>query len=413
MIASRCTINIHTGKKLYGKSREEILEAVLRFFRDKFQGVAVQQCIDVVRVTFGSEEAAVEALKEKGVRLLGIWCRIDGGPPTTIVHLFDFPHEEDEEAIAALFSSYGLVKGVRRQCYISHPEIFTGTRLVDLIVERTPPWMVSIQGFVCHVWYRGQPVICNICGKEGHKSMSCPDKNKCRLCGSEGHLARACPTPWGNREAHNPAPPLEQPATDTNAAGAAVAEAVNAVLNVETEASPSSKTPDDNRSNNAELNAGEPLPSVEGTPKASSESGHIDSDEINEFTSQESQGSSSQDSESISQFPDKSQSILCDANGSVTNPSNNVVVVLDEGQAPSLSSNTQDVVEDMDSSVCHKRTREEFAVPARPSRNRSRSGDFRKRSHGDSSRGVSLSPSPSRGKHSGLPRVISASPRRS
>ena len=91
MIASRCTINIHTSRKLSGKSREEIIEAVLRSFRDKFEAVAVQQCIDVVRVTFGSEEAAVEALKEKGVRLLGIWCRIDGGPPTTIVHLFDFP----------------------------------------------------------------------------------------------------------------------------------------------------------------------------------------------------------------------------------------------------------------------------------------------------------------------------------
>lgn len=105
MVASRWTINIHTGKKLYGKSREEILEAVLRLFQDKFEVVAVQQCIDVVRVTFGSEEAAVEALKEKGIRLFGIWCRIDGGPPTTIVHLFDYPHEEDGEAIATFFQA--------------------------------------------------------------------------------------------------------------------------------------------------------------------------------------------------------------------------------------------------------------------------------------------------------------------
>jgi len=45
MIASRCTINIHTGKKLSGRSREEILEAILRLFRDKFEVVAVQQCI--------------------------------------------------------------------------------------------------------------------------------------------------------------------------------------------------------------------------------------------------------------------------------------------------------------------------------------------------------------------------------
>ena len=127
-------------------------------------------------MTFGSEKPAVEALKEKGVRLLGIWRRIDGGPPTTIVHLFDFPHEVDEEAITTLFSGYGLVKGVRRQRYISYPEVFTGTRLIDLVVERTPPRMVSIQGSVCRVWYRGRPVICNICGKEGQNP--CPAQIK-------------------------------------------------------------------------------------------------------------------------------------------------------------------------------------------------------------------------------------------
>lgn len=209
-----------------GKSHDEILEAVLRAFGDKFEVVAVQQCIDVIRVTFGSEEAAVEALKEKGVRLFGIWCRMDGGPPTTIVHLFDFPHEVDEGAIATLFSEYGLVKDVRRQRYISRPEVFTGTRLVDLVVDRTPPRLVCIQGAVCRVWYRGQPVICNICNKEGHKSMSCPDKNKCRLCGSEGHLAHSCPTPWGVREAAAP-DAIVAVAVDVVAAGSGVEIAVS------------------------------------------------------------------------------------------------------------------------------------------------------------------------------------------
>ena len=363
MIASRRTINIHTGKKLSGRSREEILEAILRLFRDKFEVVAVQQCIDVVRVTFGSEESAVEALKEKGVRLLGIWCRIDGRPPTTIVHLFDFPHDEDEEAITTLFSGYGLVKGVRRQRYISHPEVFTGTRLIDLVVERTPPRMVSIQGSVCRVWYRGQPIICNICGKEGHKSMSCPDRNKCRLCGSEGHLARFCPTPWGNREAHNPAPPLEQATAEMDAAGAAaaaaeaagaaVAEAAATGSNVETAASFADETLAASGSNNAVSSVGETLPSgnasVVDAQKASSGSDQIDSDPINEFTTQETQESSSQDSESISQFSSESQSILCNVYGSVINLSGDGdgVVVLGEGQAPSLSGGTQDEVEDM------------------------------------------------------------------
>lgn len=220
-----------------------------------------------------------------------------------IVHLFDFPHEVDEEAITTLFSEYGLVKGVRRQRYISHPEIFTGTRLIDLVVERTPPRLVCIQGSVCQVWYRGQWVICNICNKECHKSMSCPDKNKCRLCGCEGHLARSCPTPWGNREAHAPAPPLEQSAA-SDATDAAAAEVVAAGSNVEAAVSSANETLDASRPTNAVSSDGVALPSGTSTVdevQNASGTGQTDSDPIIEFSSQETLESSSQDSINISQ----------------------------------------------------------------------------------------------------------------
>jgi hypothetical protein len=122
---NHCTINIHTGKKLSGKSREEILEAIVKIYGDKFEVIAVQQNFDMIRVTFGSETEAVDALKEKGIRLFGIWCRIDGGRPSTIIHVFDYPHEEDGDLISKLFEAYGLVKNVRRQIYFS-PEHFYG-----------------------------------------------------------------------------------------------------------------------------------------------------------------------------------------------------------------------------------------------------------------------------------------------
>lgn len=189
--------------------------------------------------------------------------------------------------------------------------------------------------------------------------MSCPDKNKCCLCGSEGHLARSCLTPWGNCEAHNPAPPLEQPA-DTDAASAAAAEAVAAGSNVEAAASSAGETLDASGSSNAALDGGETLPSgissVEDAQNASSGSGQIDSDPTIECTSQETQESSTQDSVSISQFSDESQSVLCNIYGSVIDQSNDDVgvLVLDEGQAPSLSGDTHDV-ENMDSSISLKR----------------------------------------------------------
>ena len=48
------------------------------------------------------------------------------------------------------------------------------------------------------MWYRDQPLTCNICCKGGHKASACPDKGKCLRCHKPGHVARHCPTPWGN-----------------------------------------------------------------------------------------------------------------------------------------------------------------------------------------------------------------------
>ena len=194
---SRCAINIHTAKKLSSKSREEILQAVVQIYEDRFDIVAVQQNFEAIRVTFRSEAVAVDALKENGICLFGIWCRIDGGPPITIIHLFNFPPEEDDEVVAELSGTYGVVRGARWQRYTSCPDIFTGNRLIDVVMERTAPRMVSINGFISRTWYSGQPVICNLCGIKGHKLATCPNKDKCRLCGKEGHMARSCTNAWG------------------------------------------------------------------------------------------------------------------------------------------------------------------------------------------------------------------------
>ena len=211
----RRTVNIQVGRKLSGKSRDEILEEIVK----KFEGLrikAVQQFPDSIRVTFDSEDSAIKVLNSAGVRLFGMWCRMDGGPPSTIVHLFDYPYEEDAAPIDTLFGTYGKVKGIRLQKYISHQDIFTGTRLIDIVIERTPPRLVSINGFVCRVWYKGQPIICNSCGAQGHKANDCPDKDKCHRCGESGHLARHCTNAWGTRAAAAQDPPPTGPSNSTD-----------------------------------------------------------------------------------------------------------------------------------------------------------------------------------------------------
>ena len=223
MDSCRRTVNIHVGRKLAGKSKDEILEEVLT----KFDPVAVQQSLDVIRVTFPSEEDAVLARRENGTRLFGLWCRMDGGPPATIVHLFDYPYEEDEELVKDFFSQFGFVKSVRSQKYLTKPDIYTGTRLIDLVLNSTPPRTVLIGGYMCRVWFKGQPIICNLCNVQGHKSATCPDKDKCRLCKQPGHLARNCPNPWGTATPGTSEAESRVTATDRAAASAPDPNVVN------------------------------------------------------------------------------------------------------------------------------------------------------------------------------------------
>ena len=136
--------------------------------------------------------------------LFDMWCRMDGGPPATIVHLFDYPYEDPAEDISAFFADFGVVKGVRHQKYLRNGDIATGTRLVDIVLSETLPRLAIINGSTCRVWYRGQPVLCNICATLGHKAVNCPYKNKCRLCQQEGHFARNCPNPWGINVSESP-----------------------------------------------------------------------------------------------------------------------------------------------------------------------------------------------------------------
>ena len=67
--------------------------------------------VDALRVTFKEEEQALAALRDKGVRLFGLWCRMDGGPPTTIVHLFDYPYEDPAEDVSGGDSSGAPANG--------------------------------------------------------------------------------------------------------------------------------------------------------------------------------------------------------------------------------------------------------------------------------------------------------------
>lgn len=227
------TLSIQTGRKLNDKSKNDIMAEVIRVLGGV---LAVQICFDCFRVTFISDEASKRAKENTGVHLFGFSCKIiGGGPPVTIIHVFDYPFEEEDSHIESAMADYGFVEHVKKQTCFSKPSVYTGTRLVFMNLDFTPPRYLIVRGIPCRLWFRGQPLICNLCGKQGHKSADCPDKDKCRRCGQVGHFSRYCPNPWGLNPSHGAPSSVSDgtsDATGINHVDPPVSNTLSSVVNV-------------------------------------------------------------------------------------------------------------------------------------------------------------------------------------
>ena len=156
-----------------GKSHEEIVSEVVKAFSSPL--IAVQIGFDTIRVTVLDVESFRTAYAKMHVPVFGINCVVQGGgPPLTMVHIFDYPAEFSDDPVKQVLSGFGEVRNVKRQKYIGRPDIETSTRLVLMAFRVIPPRLVSIDGYFCRLWFKGQPIICNLCNVQGHKPQTVP-----------------------------------------------------------------------------------------------------------------------------------------------------------------------------------------------------------------------------------------------
>ena len=117
------TLNVQVGKRLNDKSKPDIMKEVEKVF-NLYGVVAIQVAYEIIRVTFLTEEGHRRAKELASVRLFGLWCPIlGGGPPVTIVHVFDYPFEEDNSFVSSILEDFGEVKRVKNQTYLSNTSI--------------------------------------------------------------------------------------------------------------------------------------------------------------------------------------------------------------------------------------------------------------------------------------------------
>ena len=91
-----------------------------------------------IRITFESALDRDAVLYRGPLELKGVRCRfLEGGPPSTLVHVLYLPFEQSNDAVRLALAQYGEVKSVRMQHFPGHPGVATGTRLVSVLLERS------------------------------------------------------------------------------------------------------------------------------------------------------------------------------------------------------------------------------------------------------------------------------------
>ena len=191
------TVTLLPGNRLRSKPRREVVIDIITAF-EPCHVDSVQFGYDNIRVAFETPQGRTEALKKPSIEVCKEKIKIDGGgAPILTVVLFDYPFEGLMEPVIEALGDFGDFKSFRFQKYpYEDMDIYTGSRLIRMTLHEEVdelPRYITISGYYCRLWHRGQTIRCNICNEGGHKAASCPYKGKCLRCKGEGHIARNCP----------------------------------------------------------------------------------------------------------------------------------------------------------------------------------------------------------------------------
>ena len=118
------------------------------------------------------------------------------GQKVTVLYIRDLPYEVPSDDLVDFFSNHGEVLTVERSVAVNFPGLCNGNRILKLILNEDLPYFLSVYGYQCRVWYRGQPLQCLVCRERGHRAQSCPLSGRCRYCHQVGHMARDCARAW-------------------------------------------------------------------------------------------------------------------------------------------------------------------------------------------------------------------------
>ena len=275
--------------------REEMAQTFFDQFKDEHVISAIQIVPGgVCKVTFESAGVKQDLCSRDICNVGGVDCRVlNHAKRVTSVQVHHYPFENDLDPLFKVLSPFGKVKRTRFQHWTNIPEINTGTILLDVILNHHIPRTLKVGKLRVKVWYRDQPLCCDIC-QGPHRVTDCDLRGKCRRCG-EALWARTGNAASRTSDVADPTPAeATGRATVTDAASdanhAPVADADRAAgppaVGAHDAALPTSQAlsePDSLDGATFDSSAGTPL--VDATPPASLSFDHRDN-QLDELSSQ-------------------------------------------------------------------------------------------------------------------------------
>ena len=179
-------------------SRDDITKAFYDEFSSDYTVLSIPIVPGgVVKVYFNSAEAKKGIFSWKAMIVSGVECQVlNFSERSTLVQVHHYPAQGNDDDLVNVSKEFGEVIGSRSQQLVGLENITTGTRLCEMKLSRDIPRNLRFDKMRLKVWYRDQPLECDICKGE-NKASECALRDKCRLCKSAGHFARDCPNPWG------------------------------------------------------------------------------------------------------------------------------------------------------------------------------------------------------------------------